>query len=383
MAAGVLLVVLAVVFALVGIPALVRLPLSTDQTAYYTGSFRLYVNQSTLQPLATPTVLPMTVSRQVKVLSGSFASAVLVERDVIRPGPLTYHQNFQYLINRRTLAFENGPQTQMFGQPAKVDIDGTYRVNFPFGTSPSGHYPVLNTETDKSQVVTGGRGPFSLRGVSGVQVVQFNSDITGPVSPYYQSWLVHNGFPGSITPAELQPRLQALGVNVPATLATLLPLLTPAQRALVSQVLSAPVPLEYTYFYRGIVDVEPRTGITVRVDTTAEGLKVAPSLAGVDRLRPLLQQHMNVPAAASLSNALDRLVAAGPQMAVDYNWIQTPASSQHLANLAESQIHKINLVDAVPWVLGVIGAVLVALGLVLRRWDRVGGTSGDSSRNVS
>jgi hypothetical protein len=182
----------------------------------------------------------------------------------------------------------------------------------------------------------------------------------------------HNGFPGSITPAELQPRLQALGVNVPATLATLLPLLTPAQRALVSQVLSAPVPLEYTYFYRGIVDVEPRTGIMVRVDTTAEGLKVAPSLAGVDRLRPLLQQHMNVPAAASLSNALDRLVAAGPQMAVDYNWIQTPASSQHLANLAESQIHKINLVDAVPWVLGVIGAVLVALGLVLRR--RAGGT---------
>jgi hypothetical protein len=43
-----------------------------------------------------------------------------------------------------------------------------------------------------------------------------------------------------------------------------------------------------------------------------------------------------------------------------------------MASFAQSQINKINLVDAVPWVLGAIGVVLVALGLVLGR--RAGGT---------
>jgi len=59
---GTLLVILAVVFALVGIPAFVRFPLNTDRTIRYNGTFTLYVNQSTLEPLATPTVLPMTIS---------------------------------------------------------------------------------------------------------------------------------------------------------------------------------------------------------------------------------------------------------------------------------------------------------------------------------
>ncbi len=292
---GCLLAVLAVAFAVVGVPALVRLPLSTDVTVDYKGTFSLYVDQSTLEPLASPIVLPMTVSRQVKVRSGSFSSAVITERNTIRPGPLTYHQNFQYLINRRTMAFENGSQTRMFDLPAKTDIAGTYRLNFPFGTSASGFYRLWNTETDKWAVVTHGQGPKTIPGAPGVKVIEFSSDVGGPPSPYYRQWLVHNGFPGAITPAQMQPRLQAAGINVSAVLGALFPLLTTTERSLVDRVLAAPIPLNYTYFYRGIVAVEPRTGVLVWVDTTAEGLEVAPSLAGVERLAPLLRSEPRGP----------------------------------------------------------------------------------------
>lgn len=368
--AGVVLVVLAVVFALVGIPALVRFPLTTDVTVHYTGHFDLYVNQSTLEPLATPTVLPMTVDRTVKVRSGGFSTAVVTEDDTIRPGPLTYHQDFQYVMNRRTMAFENSPQTEMFSQKAKTDIAGSYRVNFPLGTTATGSYPVWNVETDKAAVVSHGKGPETLPGVTGVKVIEFSSDITGPVSPYYHHWLVTNGFPDSISPAQLEPRLAADGVNVSQLLATLTPLLTPAQRTLVDQVLSSPVPLDYTYLYRGIVGIEPRTGAMVYVDTTAEGLKVAPSLSGVDRLRPLLSEYAAVPGVATLAHALDELAAAPPQKVVQYTWVQTRASSQHVANLANNQIRSMNLVDAVPWVAGGLGVVLVVLGVVFRRRRR-------------
>jgi hypothetical protein len=374
LASGSLLVVLAVVFAVVGVPALVRLPLSTNQTVHYKGTFSLYVNQSTLEPLATPTVLPMTVSRQVRVRSGNFSTAVITEQNTIRPGPLTYHQNFQYLINRRTMAFENGSQTRMFDQTARTDIAGTYRLNFPFGTTASASYRLWNTETDKAAVVSHGQGPKNIPDASGVKVIEFTSDVGGPPSPYYHQWLVHNGFPDAITPAQMQPRLEAAGINVAAVLGTLLPVLTTAQRALVGQVLAAPIPLDYTYFYKGIVAVEPRTGVLVWVDTTAEGLKVAPSLAGVERLRPLLEANLQVPGVAALSSALDRLAAAPPQLAVDYSYDQTPASTKQMASFAQSQIKKMNLVDAVPWVLGAIGVVLVALGLVLGRRNRAAAT---------
>ena len=209
MVLGGLVVVVAVVFGLVGVPALERFPLNTDVTVLYTGGFDLYVNQATLEPLATPTHLPMTVQRRVKVHSGGFSTAVVSEDDTIRPGSLTYHQDFQYLLNRRTMAFENGSQTIMFGEPAKVDIAGSYRVNFPMGTTASGTYPVLNTETDKKAAVTDSRGPHDMAGVTGVQVIDFRSKVKGPVSPYYHRWLVDNGFPASISPAQLEPRLAA------------------------------------------------------------------------------------------------------------------------------------------------------------------------------
>lgn len=364
--AGAILVVGAVVFALVGVPALVRFPLTTDVSVHYKGTFDLYVNQTTLEPLATPTKLPMTITRTVKVRSGSFSSAVVDEDDTIRPGPLTYHQDFQYVMNRRTMAFENGPQTEMFGQPAVTDIAGSYRVNFPLSTTADGRYPVWNTETDTAVTVTNGRGPRAQPGVTGVQVIDFTNVVNGPVSPYYHTWLVHHGFPSSISPAQLEPRLAAYGVNVPALLATLGPLLTPAQSALVGHVLSTPVPLDYTYFYRGVVAVEPTTGALIWVDTTAEGLKAAPSLTGVDQLRPILSAHAGVPGVATLVDALDRLAAAPPQKVVDYTWVQTKASSQHMANLAASQIRTIDLVQALPWALGVLGAVLVVVGILLR-----------------
>lgn len=366
---GALLVVASLVFALVGEPALIRFPLNTDVTVDYTGGFNLYVNQLTLQPLASPIRLPMTVQRTLKVQSGSFSDAVVTEDDTIRPGTLVYHQNFQYLLNRRTMAFENSPLTEMFSQPAKIHIAGSYRVNFPLDTSPSGGYPIFNTETDKAVTVGHGVGPHAQPGVTGVQVIDFQSDVAGRVSPYYHTWLVHNGFPASISPAQLAPRLAAYGVNISSLLAVLGPRLTPTQLSLVDHLLTSPVPLDYTYYYRGIVAVEPRTGALVWVDTTAEGVDVAPSLQQVDKLRPLLNEYADEPGVTALSKALDQLAAAPPQRVVEYTWVQTRASSQHVADLAAAQIRTMNIVEALPWIGGILGAVLIGIGSLVR-WRR-------------
>lgn len=367
MGVGIFLVVAAVVFGFVGPWAFVRFPLSTNVTVHYTGTFDVYVNQQTLEPLASPTRLPLTITRVVKVQSGDFSSAVVTENNTIKPGPLTYHQNYRYVMNRRSMAFENGPETMMFSQPANVDIAGTYRINFPLGSEASGAYPIWNTQSDLSPRSRNGNGPHPLKGITGVQVIDYQSGLRAPVSPYYRHWLLANGFPGSIQPAQLVPRLAAYGVDLPGLLSTLGPLLSPSQLSSVQRVLATPIPLRYTNFYRGSVAVEPTTGVMIKVRTTAEGVDATPSFAGVDQLKPLLAQYAGVPAVANLASALSRLEAAPPQRVIEYHWVQTRASSQAMANLAANQITSIDLIEAIPWVAGVAGVVLVGAGLLVRR----------------
>lgn len=367
-AVGAILMVAALVFGLLGIPALVRFPLSTDVTVHYNGTFELYVNQTTLQTLTAPVKVPMTVERTVKVRSGSFTNAVVTEDDTLKPGSMSLHQDFQYLMNRRTMAFENGSQTIMFSQRAKTDIAGTVRINFPLGTSATGRYLAWSPETDTAVVVAHGRGPHAMTGVSGVKVVDFTSAVTGPASPYYRRWLIANGFPASLAPAQLESMLTSAGVNLSTLSTSLLPVLTPSQRTLVEHLLSTPVPLDYTYAYRGIVAVEPRTGAIIWVDTTNESVSAAPASSVVDELRPLLTEYANVPGVSSLSNALTTLSA--PRLVERDTWVETRASSQHMANLAVQQIRTINLVDALPWVVGGLGLVLLVIGLAFRRRPR-------------
>jgi hypothetical protein len=362
---GVSLVVLALLSMLFGVPALVRFPLTTNVTAYYRGSFTEYVNQQTLAPLSHPLRLPLAISRQVRTKSGGFSTAVVTEDDTIRPGPMTLHQDFQYLMNRRTMMLVNGTQTQMFSQPAKVDVAGAIRVNFPFGVSGSARYLMWSPETDTTVLLTHGSAPHRLPGISGPQVVVFSATVSGPPSPYYEKWLAANGFPMSISPAQLLPRLQALGVDVPSLLATLLPRLSPSEQSLVTSVLASPVKLDYRYFFKGTVAVDPTTGMMISSDTKSEGLEVTPALGGVQRLSPLLTKYAGVPGVTGLRAAIEDLAAAPPQPAVSYAYVQTPSSAQHMADLAESQGREIHLLASLPWAVGGVGIAMIGIGLAL------------------
>jgi len=75
--AGAVLVAGAVVFHTVAVPALVRFPLDVDETATSTGTASTYVDQATLLPLPVPRREPLTLSRHVKVVEGSFDTAAL------------------------------------------------------------------------------------------------------------------------------------------------------------------------------------------------------------------------------------------------------------------------------------------------------------------
>ena len=117
-------------------PALVRLPLNLDETAHYTGRALTYVDAKTLVPLAKPTSVPITVDRHVKVVSGSFSHAVVDETITITAGSTKTVEQYQYVMDRRSMQLVDDPRAYAFGNAKAVMRGaGAYRVNFAMGTT--------------------------------------------------------------------------------------------------------------------------------------------------------------------------------------------------------------------------------------------------------
>jgi hypothetical protein len=79
---GVGLLVVALLWLVFAVPALVRYPLDVDATPIYEGKFTLFVDPDTFAPLDTPRVLPLKVTRHIDALGSqsSFSKVVVSEK---------------------------------------------------------------------------------------------------------------------------------------------------------------------------------------------------------------------------------------------------------------------------------------------------------------
>ena len=344
-------------------PTLIRFPLNLNETAHYSGIATSYVDQATSLPLAQPLKQPLTLDRNVKVVSGSHSQAIVDESVTITVGTQTTHEQYRYTIDRRSMRLLAGPSSYAFGNPANVmHPAGDYRINWPLGTTASGHYPSYISEADVAVPLTLVRGKH-FHTDAGVSVIDFGSKVTTPVAPYYVNYLKSQGLPTELTAAQLQPQLLAQGIDVAKALADVGPQLTPDESQVVANLLSNPVPLKYFYMLDGTISVEPRTGALVDVHSQVEGVAVQPDLSGTTALQALLDKYSSIPSVKAASDGLAKLAAAGPTLAENFQYAQTPASSRHLGNVAKHQIRLMDLLQLwLPLTLVVVGAGLLLAG---------------------
>ena len=97
--------------------ALERFPLNIDETTHYTGTATTTVDSTTLLPLATPKVEPLSLSRHVKVIDGDYGQAVVRETITIKAGTTTSVEKYQYVMDRRSMKFVKDPRQFAFGDP--------------------------------------------------------------------------------------------------------------------------------------------------------------------------------------------------------------------------------------------------------------------------
>lgn len=217
---GVVLLVGSVGFRLVAVPELVRFPLNIDETTHYRGTSSTYVDQATFSPLSTPKREPLSLDRHVKVVDGDHQKAVIVETVHIKAGSTTSVEKYQYVMDRRSMQFLDDRREFAFGNPRALmkHATGAYRVNFALGTSADGKYRSYLPEADASTPLVLVEGPH-YHSDARVTVVDFKSKLEKPVAPYYLAHLRAMGLPMHVTLAQLQPQLEAGGIDVNALVA--------------------------------------------------------------------------------------------------------------------------------------------------------------------
>ena len=371
---GALLVVGAVVVRTAGVPLLERFPLNIDETAHYAGVALTSIDPATGAPITPPRQDPLTIDRRVHVLRGNLSKAVVEEDVTIRYGTTTTEETYQFVMDRRTMKFVQDPRQFAFDDPSQpIHASGTYRVNFAMGTRAGGSYQAFIVETDSSAPLTLVRGRH-FHADAGMSVIDFSSRGDQPVAPYYLAHLKSEGLPMSLTAAQVQAQLTAAGIDVAKALADVGPRLTPAEAQVVSDTLSKPVPLKYSFFTDGMISIEPRTGALVDVHANSEGIAISPDLSGAAPLVALLDKYSTIPSVQAVSQGLSKLAAAPPTTALTLQYQQTPASSREVGNKAKSQIRQMNLLEKwVPGGLLLAGLLLGVVGIVGRRRPTPGG----------
>lgn len=360
----------------VGDPALVKFPLNIDQSLTYTGQVSLYVNPTTGARLVSPMTLPLTINRRVKVLSGDFSHAVVEETDALNFAGSTRTETYQYYMNRRTMRLVGGSKSYAFGNPAEpILADGTYRINFPLGTSASHTYLAFAPQTDSAATATP-TGPAHREPVSGKQVVTFATALDHTVAPYYSAYLNRTGMPASLSAATVTADLSAAGVDVGRLASDLAPHLSSAQMSTLTRALAAPVPLTYSYFQNGLVDVVPSTGAVISASSTREGVSVTPNLSGFAAAQAVLAPYTGLSSVQTLEKAVAALSAK--QVVLQMTYSETPASVRAAAAESNKQAERMALVDwQLPVGLAGVAALLLIAAAAWRPRPRPGSSPGD------
>jgi len=359
----------AVLWLLAGVPALVKYPTDLDVSPRYEGTFTVLVDPATAAPLEEPIELPLTVERHIEAVADESGASRVVVRETIRQqaGDLVdATQENVYVMDRST--FENVADERAYAfEPSNVvDRSPAYRLHLPFDTDRDETYQIYKNEIGASYELRADAADPTVT-LEGLDLSNFVATVDeAPLDPAYLAALNEVvPLPQSLSLAQLEPQLEAVGIDVAAVLAALTPVLTPEDSAALASFAAEPIALEYVLTIDGSVAVEPTTGSEVRVGAL-ETVGARPSSETLPALVELLGRYPQVPEAVAAIEGLDALAAAPATPLFRYEYLQTPASVADIADEVTSMRTQVLL--AKQWLpLGLAAAAVVAfvIGLVV------------------
>jgi len=364
--AGALFLVAALVWWLVAVPALVKYPTDLDVTPQYAGTFRLFVNPATAAPLASPQELPLTIERHLEADgSESGASRVVVKETITQKAGsvLSAVEHNAYVMDRRSMENVADGRAYAFAPQNAVDRSGSYRLQLPMGTDRDEKYQVYKNETGASYPLVGD-AEDATRKVEGLTLSNFNASAKEvPLSPAYLAGLRKLvPLPTEVTFEQLKPQLAAAGIDFDKTLAGVVAVMSPEDRAALLGAMAKPLKMQYLSSFEGTVAVEPRTGTEVDVVAISETISAKPVIENFDQLQGLLTKYIAQPAVQAAVPALTTLASAPASPLFQYDYAQTAPSVADIAGEAKDMRNQIVLAERwVPLSLLVVGLLALLL----------------------
>lgn len=378
---GILFLLAAGLWRIVGIPAIVRFPTDVDEVKSYTGSFIVRADPETIAPLAEPVVLNLEISRHVQVVDSSFANVVIREDITTKftntelatalgidpPAPEAH----SYVMDRRSMKLRGGPDSWAYSPENTVDRSQTYRLNLPLDFDQGGTYRMWNNELGTS---------YGLQGADGKKITTANLDVfdfqgaqAGPVADYYADRLHAEGVPASATITQLASFLGGdSSARLTGALDDLAGALSGSDAAAVRDARTTPVTLQPAYSFIGRIGVEPSSGALVDAHAIQQGISLRPDLNAVAGLTDVVGRHPATPGASVVLSTLRELSALTPPTVFEVRYNQTPQSVAASVDEAKRGLQDKHLAEFwVQWSLvWIAAAFILGAGIVYGRLDR-------------
>lgn len=361
----------ALVWDAVAVPRLVKYPDDVNTSLSYAGTFTLFVDPTTAAPLPEPEQRPLTVDRTVQVVESDADLAVVRETVVIKvEGLRDSTQVHQYVIDRRTMANVADPRAWAFTEANVLDRTGTYRISFPMHFRPGTVFTGFKDETATRYPIPSDDAVLAER-VHGVEQVPLRASGTNQVltPSYVEALSATVPLPPELTLDALKPSLKAKGVDVDATLAALLPVISPADLEVLAGLAATPIRLQYVTSFAGTTTADPLTGATVDVREIDETVGALPAPDALPPLLDVLGRYTEVPEVAAAVQGLEAM-GSSPIPLFEHRYALTPASLDEVSQDIAAAGRQVRLAETwVPWGLGIVGVTLMlaGLGLVLVR----------------
>ena len=366
---GVGLLVIALLWLVFAVPALVRYPLDIDATPVYEGTFTLFVDPDTFAPLDTPRELPLKVTRHIDALGSksSYSKVVVSEKiELDAGGEFAQSQDNQYVMDRRSIENVASDNAYAFTPGNVVDRSPAFRINFPLDTDPDSEYLIYKNEVGTTYTATPDPVEPELE-VDGLHLIAFAASAGPlPITQAYIDLLSESvPLPESLTITQLTPLLLSVGIDVPGTLTALGPVISPEDLTALTSLATKPVELVYLDTFSGSDAVEPETGAIVVVKDLVETISATASEDTLPPIIDVLQRYPQVPEAQAALTGLTSL-KTNPIPLFRNEFSQTDASIADIAGQVKDQKDKITLAKkTVPTALVAIGLVAGVAGLVL------------------
>jgi hypothetical protein len=368
-------VVAAMLWSAFAVPMLVKYPTDLDVRARYAGTFTLFIDPATATPFATPLSEPLVINRHIRALENQSDSSRVVVKETIEQeaGVLVdATQSNVYVMDRRTMKNLADDRAYAFEPANVVDRSGAYRLNLPFDTNADSTYEIYKNETGTTYQL---RGDATTPTADEAGLRLHNYIASAHDVPINAAYLTELNkvlpLPHSLTLEQLEPQLNAAGLDVDALLTAVAPVITAQDVATLARLAAEPIPLQYVLSFDGRTAVEPTTGAEVKVAAT-ESVGARPMLANMATLQSVLAHYPDVPTAVAAGEALHALNSAPATKLFEIRYEQTPASVADIAGQVEAMRRQIRLADVyVPFGLwGAAALSLAVLGFVYLRRPR-------------